>query len=372
MFDQDQSTVSALCYEEKSNVDFPQLAAELAQALRDNPRLDCRVSSQYEDFVIFDLNGLRICLAHCDLDVERVVDQRPTMFRECLVVSVGNTPGMQAQGPLYEVRGDICQGLIDRIQARHPSNKDLKIDLDLAFTESVYDDVLNQIWPLLSDEGDDLDAASADEDFDADFLADDDSFVPDGSYDEPEFRHTDHAIKFKAQHTPEDLFDDLEARFEQEMASRDAALREHLADDDNADTRVLRSVRKIRPTHPAAHADKVGKAASNFDEPPAPWALHGPEERETELVSRLRYALYPPDEEMPDQIHIKPLTHRAAIYTINATVIAISLPVGAAVMTYCILGRESLNVAARTMALTGTAIGFSQLEFASSFLSVFV
>lgn len=57
-----------------------------------------------------------------------------------------------------------------------------------------------------------------------------------------------------------------------------------------------------------------------------------------------------------------PLPHRLTIYTINATLMVIALPVGAAVMTYCALGRESLSVAARAMALTGAAIGISQLD----------
>lgn len=86
----------------------------------------------------------------------------------------------------------------------------------------------------------------------------------------------------------------------------------------------------------------------------------------SEEMQKLRAALY--DEEKPQGFHFgpavkAPLPQRLTTYTFNATLLVVALPVGAALLTYNVLGREDLGVTARAMALTGAAIGFAQTGY---------
>ena len=56
----------------------------------------------------------------------------------------------------------------------------------------------------------------------------------------------------------------------------------------------------------------------------------------------------------------RPVAHRIAIYTLNTSLVVICLPVGAAMFSYCALGRENLNAVGRAMALTGIALGLAR------------
>ena len=99
---------------------------------------------------------------------------------------------------------------------------------------------------------------------------------------------------------------------------------------------------------------KTASIANDTPDIPAPMS---------EEMQKLRAALY--DEEKPRGFHFgpavkAPLPQRLTTYTFNATLLVVALPVGAALLTYNVLGREDLGVTARAMALTGAAIGFAQ------------
>lgn len=108
------------------------------------------------------------------------------------------------------------------------------------------------------------------------------------------------------------------------------------------------------PDHPIfhgvedAHLDALlamGFAASN-DQPQLPLP------RDPELA-RLRAALYPPDE--------APLRHlvspqmRLAAHSMNATLIMVSLPIGAALMTYSVLRGDNMRLTSQALVATGFA-----------------
>lgn len=48
---------------------------------------------------------------------------------------------------------------------------------------------------------------------------------------------------------------------------------------------------------------------------------------------------------------------RVAVHTMNTTLMLVSLPIGASMMTYSILRGEDINLTARAMAITGTLVG---------------
>lgn len=83
-------------------------------------------------------------------------------------------------------------------------------------------------------------------------------------------------------------------------------------------------------------------------------------------LAQVRSALYTPDEmeavESPQM--------RLAAQALNATLIMVWMPLGAAVMTYSLLKGERIGFSARMMAVTGTVVGLSQSPFAQHVASL--
>ena len=125
----------------------------------------------------------------------------------------------------------------------------------------------------------------------------------------------------------------------------------------------------IRPTHPAVHADRVkGRMDRIGSDVPIALARSVPRQvviaasqtaARDEVILRNAILTDPgsdDDTKGPD----RSVAHRAAIYTLNTSLVVVCLPVGAAMFSYCALGRENLNVVGRVMALTGIALGLAQ------------
>ena len=83
-------------------------------------------------------------------------------------------------------------------------------------------------------------------------------------------------------------------------------------------------------------------------------------------LARLRLALYPPQDPAP------PYTTqmRLAVHCMNATLILVWAPMGAAVMTYSLLRGEDMRLSARLMAVTGTLLGLSQTPMGQTMAAV--
>lgn len=119
-------------------------------------------------------------------------------------------------------------------------------------------------------------------------------------------------------------------------------------------------VRPIKVKRPAADA-----ANDRPDLPQAPSA---------ELM-RLRSALYPEGyqaESMPAVLQAPRATaaQRLAVHALNATLVMVSLPVGAAMITYAVLRGEDMRLSGRAMALTGAALAFSQSAMGQSVMAM--
>lgn len=78
-------------------------------------------------------------------------------------------------------------------------------------------------------------------------------------------------------------------------------------------------------------------------------------------LSTLRAALYPKVEVAPPTVQM-----RLAAHSMNATLIMVWMPLGAAVMTYSLLKGEDIRLSARLMAVTGTLFALSQTPLAQS------
>ncbi len=77
-----------------------------------------------------------------------------------------------------------------------------------------------------------------------------------------------------------------------------------------------------------------------------------PKPRDPELA-RLRLALYPPEE--PAAPHLTSPQMRLAAHSMNATLIMVSLPIGAALMTYSVLRGDNMRLTSRALVATGFA-----------------
>ena len=80
---------------------------------------------------------------------------------------------------------------------------------------------------------------------------------------------------------------------------------------------------------------------------------HLPIPRNPELA-RLRAALYPPETAPAVNAQASPQM-RLAVHSMNATLIMVALPIGAARMTYSVLRGDNLRLTARTLVATGFA-----------------
>lgn len=352
------STIAALCYANRSNLDFSALAADLEEALRNNPALDVRVSSQYDDFIILDLSGLRICLAFCDFTKEFPDVEALHSYSECLVMAVGTREDMPCDGPLFERRKFVFDGLVERVEGHHPPDRFLRIELVEAFSEDLYDAVIEHIWQVLQDETDTADIWPAPE------MATAPSAQPSSVEEHPQKAHASPVTDIM----PDDVLDDLARRYDAERSNRGAGSFYGAAGLNTAEApRAEPEPPRIRPTHPAVNADGAKSGPRRRRPRSAPRRDKVWLENE-----RIRMALYPPEDELPQPQHEKPLVHRAAIHSMNASVIAFSLPLGAAVLTYTILGRESFEFSGRMAALTGFIMGTSQTQLGAQLLSAFV
>jgi hypothetical protein len=99
---------------------------------------------------------------------------------------------------------------------------------------------------------------------------------------------------------------------------------------------------------PAPGSESKALAANDTPDLPRP---------KDEVLANLRLALYP----VEDASDSKPSTQiRLAAHCLNATLILVYAPLGAAVMTYSLLKGEDIRFSGRMMALVGTVVGLSQ------------
>ncbi|MGB8815365.1 MAG: hypothetical protein WCC57_19480 [Paracoccaceae bacterium] len=89
----------------------------------------------------------------------------------------------------------------------------------------------------------------------------------------------------------------------------------------------------------------------------------------TTVMAKIRATLFP-EEEMVE--FTKPSTQlRLAAHSMNATLVMVSLPVGAALMTYALLRGEDMRMSSRMMALSGTLLGLSHSPIGHRVMALF-
>lgn len=278
------STIAALCYAEDSMIDFPALSHELGRALWTNPEGQLDIEAAYDDFVVFDLATMRICLAYTRLvgSEDEDEDAPKPRYAECIVVSVGPGPDGEPAGPDCENRAAICQGLADRITAHAAPDRLIVREIVGAYDADSHDALVEDIAT-------------------------------------PRARNL--AAPYDSR-TEELMWEMAQRAWDEDQPQRP----------ENAD------VIDITP-----YVEAAASAPAEDDD-----------------------AIWDPDPEA------QPIVHRAAVNSLNAAMLVFALPVGAALLTLAVLGRESLGFSARTTALTGSVMGISNSgagEYLLAFLS---
>ncbi len=402
------STIAALCYKRQIDLDFSVLVSEFDNALIGNWCQRSEMPGGAGSFVTFTMGDILVCLAHSRRP-QTDVAQVGAKYNSSIVISVGSTHDDPETGPLFDKRWELCGTLIGRVEELHRSDHDIWAEIDGVFTQDICEGFISALWeqsacapklgagqwPYLKPDQilPDLDRRLVDEFTRAGTPrpseSDDNIFRPSPQSEPP--RNDDYQMAPPVADAP--------------MTATPVA---DTAPVNNAAASAVAEKRVIAPTHPALHADKPKRrerpklelpSASTAETEstvqtgmivPTHPALHADRPRRRarpqpavsgEISAFLddnefapnnlhiyREALYPPEELLEQLQGSKPLPQRLTIYTMNVTLIAISAPVGAAMMTYSVLGREDMSVMARAMALTGTAIGLAKAGLLTSLL----
>lgn len=109
----------------------------------------------------------------------------------------------------------------------------------------------------------------------------------------------------------------------------------------------------LTPVRPTRRERRLRAGAAN-DRPDLPRQPQDPD------LQRLRAALYDSDAEPPPANSV-PI--RLAVHAMNATLIVVWLPLGAAAMTHGLLRGEDMRLASRLMVLTGTVGALAQTQW---------
>jgi hypothetical protein len=347
------SKIAALCYAQDTDLDFSALTLEMANALLETGEGAIRSLEKYDEVAFFDLFDGQIAFAHADMHLEFPGVWAKGGFEECLLIAVSSLSDVT-----FERLVLLLDRLVGRIEKQLPSDQLYRFDCEEAFSTAIYDKLIEQIWDVTQDNDALLltDRVDAGPENTATIQI---AKAPAAKNDaKPEAKEYSKRQPIDlASCSPDDTMREIGTRFDAEWTLREQAL--------SPNTEWQYKVDMPRPTHPAVAAD-------------APGAKAQAESRKVscEETDCIRMSLYPPDEEGDDELFENPRTqttlHRLSVHALNTSVIAFSLPVGAALLTLSLAGRESMALSARLMAATGSAIGFAQTDQGLSMLSFLI
>jgi hypothetical protein len=303
MSDTAVTTIAALCFADPPGLDFAAFADAFGTALAETAGTAVRRLDGYDDLAIYAVAGTRIGLGFCDAAAE----PSPCAAGRggpaaALVVAVGPDAGATADGPAGCGAGLVVR-LVDLIARLIPPDSTLWIERADLFTPDVFDEVAAAIWPPAAADA----TASRDPD----------------------------AVQAEAEASPRPAAPLVADPMPRRPVAQGAAARPD---------------RPERAPTPAETA-RADAPANDLPDLPPPMLAE---------TARIRAALYGPlgPGEAPPQLS---LVQRATVYCFNGTLIALCLPVGAAMFVYSALGRENPRLAARAVALTGIGIGLVKM-----------
>ncbi|MBE0553949.1 MAG: hypothetical protein IH625_09685 [Rhodobacteraceae bacterium] len=324
------STIAQLVCSADTHVNFARLVSDLDTVLQRFGDTRPQLKWDCDDVAIFDLPGTRILLGWCD-------DFRSDRTG-CLTLAVGPSP-LPANSGARVSNDAICLRLVERVQDRLAPRAVVWHQVPGVTSAETVDGLIAALPGRTAQAAGEAEAPVAEA-----------------------------APEAPAEAVVEDapVAEAPVAEVPADAPAAEAAPAEAAAPRDRSNVRILHAFRK------APEAEAVAPPAA---QPPANDRPHLPRWHDPELA-RLRDALYDPAEAAAAAAleAAKPTAQmRLAIHAMNATLIAVYAPFGAAVMTYSLLKGEDLKVSARMLMLAGsvsmmlnTPIGQSVFGFAGA------
>jgi hypothetical protein len=314
------SMIAQLLFTEHPELNFAHVVGELDAALAKCPATVRSLTWDCDDVAVFDLDGSRVVLAFSD--------DLTGAYAACLTVSVGHGPARNLSTALASRRNALSRMITDRLSGRYDIDEILWHEATMPVTAEVIDELIEKL-PRVGGQ----------------VRTEDTDDTPDAEVSP--FGEIAEVAEVER----------LMARMEDELETRSTTPR-------------------IVPVHPATA--EIASLARPSQPRPAPLSAgavandrpHLPASRDNEL-SRVRAALYPPEPAPVEVEDTRPSTPlRLACHAMNATLIVVALPVGAAVMTYSVLRGEDMKFSARVMMLTGTLLTIGQLPMGQHLMSM--
>ncbi|WP_372840119.1 hypothetical protein [Phaeovulum sp.] len=345
------SFVATLLYQETMAENFRQIVAEFDEAFRNRPQLPYSFGRPYDDFAVFNIEGAHIVIAHGDTSPSDSAREREDRAVMVLAISakVAADPSL---APRFQ---RLLRSIVGRIQRPFPAEAVLWSEYPGMFEPEMFDVVLAEA------------AASA-------------------PYNLPNTLRGEAPEKMASTCAPTDC-----AVLSGQMGDASAQDTDPEPPPDRPNGRAPRPLHPkpgdrpassaIRPPNSIASATHAGgnlasptrASSGQLNAPPYDIANALPDMPAPMLseAARIRYALYPP--ERPAQSpRNAPAVHRVSIYTLNTALILVAMPVGVALLTYNVLGRESLTTTARSVALAGIGVALAHTTSFGQALLAFI
>ncbi|WP_102223533.1 hypothetical protein [Acidimangrovimonas sediminis] len=322
------STSVSLLFAERPALNFAGYVSRIETALRGSFEDTMQLSWDHDDIVTIDVDGSRVMLGYWEAGIAAA----PDTCAAVLVLCVGPGPDWRAGTRLARFRKQLCQSVAAAILDQNPAELVLWKDFQGVATPEDFDDLVDNALETAQRPLEESPVPAA-------LSAPTAVATPAPAPDEP-------AVDARGQQRfgglpVRRLMDRLVTEIPTTEPMRLPRLPEPLAE--SADAPAAEGPKQIEID---ARADFAALAANDLpDLPPADIAQ----------ADRIRRALYPEAAEEEDSKPI--LAHRLSIYAVNTTLMLVALPVGAALMTYNVLGGEDAKLTARATALTGAAIG---------------
>jgi len=318
-------TVAQLVYADKQPLNFARLVGDLHSILVQVYGLEVSFEWDCEDIAFFDLPAARIALGW---------DDRPGKgYSACMTVSVGTLPGVPLL-PANDGYEEICSRIVERLHGRFPALAILWHQTEEQLTSDLLDRLIDELPPLMQL------FPFQEPDWVADAMTRQSPGRAVALRGAEEMSEPETATKESApiaQPTPKQVVENV-ANLAPERDDKGAELITLKFSGKSATARA-RARAKARASALASPLSEIAN-----DRPTLPH----PRSRE---LARLRDALYQADpEEIPAPLSTQ---LRLTAHALNATLILVWAPLGAAVMTYSLLKGEDMKLSARLMVLTG-------------------
>ena len=323
-------TIAQLVYADKQPLNFAKVVSDLHSILTRFRGNGLKFEWECEDIAFFDLPDARIALGW---------DNQPGKgYSACLTVSVGPLPVIP---PLPGTAGheEMCSRLVERLQGRFPATAILWHQTEEHLTGDLIDRLVEDLPPLMQ-----LFPFQ-----EPDWVAD--AMARQSPGRAVALRGAEAVTAVAPAMTPPAAAPPAPGPMAEPVA--DPATRRAEKPADRTATKVVARTGAETGARARVKAKANANAAVVMAETSPPAANDCPDLpalRQSELA-RVRAALYMTD---PTPVRCLPSTPmRLAAHAMNATLIVVWPPLGAAVMTYALLRGEDMKLSARLMVLTG-------------------